>query len=577
MPHIRPQIGTKIGFGLAAQLAAAPLTILALCVVTGCSPASDADGRSVLRDRGALTQLANPITLTSAIEAPTELAPRDHGRWPTTLFTQTQPTSTQPAAPPATQPTLQLTIQQAVLMALAQNHGLVVQRFAPQIAKVSEDASFAPFDPTLTAGASYSRSGLAIAPAVPDFQSITAQAQVQQFFATGTTVAAGVNGAYQGTHLYGDGRTATGSLRAGVSVTQSLLRGAGLEVNLASVRQAQLDVITSQYELRGVAEQLASDTEQAYLDYILNQRELRIAINGLEVAQSQLDETDALIHSGRSASSDRAAAQSTLAQRQEDLINARAALEQTRLRFIRLINPSTADGLTAWDTDPMLAQPPVPVTKLDDLESHLRVAMLYRSDLNQARLQVERGNLDIVKTRNGLLPQLDLFASLGRTWYSHYPTGTGYSNPTSYDAQAGVNFSYPLLNRTARAADAISHATRDQSIEALANLQQMVELDVRSSYKEARRSKEQITASAAALAAADAALQVEQERYRVGKSTSLLVSVAQQQLLASQINQATAVASYLKGLVDLYRVEGSLLERRGVASLDYPPKDVLAR
>ncbi len=536
------------------------LSVLALAA--GCAD-SDADGRLILREQTALTSLADPSRLTDATNAPKESPPADRGRWTGHLTTSSAPT---------TQPALELTIEQAVLMALQHNRGLVVQRFAPELAKFAEDASLSPFDPVLSGSADYSRSGLAIAPAVPDFQSINGQVQIQQFFATGTTVAISATPAYEGTVLYGDGRTATGSVRAGLSVTQALLQGAGLEFNLATVRQSQLDVLTSQYELRGFAEQLASDTEQAYLDCILDQRELDIAQNALNVAQAQLDETDAMIHSGRSATSDRAAALATVAQRQEELINARATLEQTRLKFIQLINPSTLDGQTRWETMPRLTQPPVPISRQDDLNSHLRVAMLYRSDLNQARLQIERGNLDVVKTRNGLLPQLDLFATLGRTWYNHYPTGTGYSNPTSYDATVGVNFSYPLLNRAARAADNTSHATRDQSIEALANLQQQVELEVRSSYVEMNRAREQITASAAALAAADAALQVEQERYRVGKSTSLLVSVAQQQLLTSQIAQATAVASYLKGLVDLYRVEGSLLERRGVSSLDYPPK-----
>ena len=538
------------------------MTFATLELGPGCS-ASDSNGRLILREQAGLTSLADPSRLADATRLPQESAPADRGRWTGHLTT---------APAPATQPRLELTIEQAVLLALQQNRGLVVQRFAPELAKFAEDASLAPFDPVLSGSADYSRSGLAIAPAVPDFQAIDGQVQIQQFFATGTTVAISASPAYQGTVLYGDGRTATASVRAGLSVTQALLQGAGLEFNLASVRQAQLDVLTSQYELRGFAEQLASDTEQAYLDCILNQRELDIAKNALAVAQVQLDETDAMIHSGRSASSDRAAALATVAQRQEELINARATLEQTRLKFVQLINPSTLDGQTRWDVMPKLIQPAVPIGKQDELDAHLRVAMLYRSDLNQARLQIERGDLDVVRTRNGLLPQLDLFATLGRTWYNHYPNGTGYSNPTSYDATVGVNFSYPLLNRAARAADNSSHASRDQSIEALANLQQQVELEVRSSYVEMNRAKEQITASAAALTAADAALQVEQERYRVGKSTSLLVSVAQQQLLSSQIAQATAVASYLKGLVDLYRVEGSLLERRGVSSLDYPPR-----
>jgi outer membrane protein TolC len=214
------------------------------------------------------------------------------------------------------------------------------------------------------------------------------------------------------------------------------------------------------------------------------------------------------------------------------------------------------------------------VGPLDDLDAHVRVALVYRSDLNQARLQVERNDLDVVKTHNGLLPRLDLFATLGRTWYAHYPTASGFHSATSYDATLGVNFDYPIFNRSARAAYNISIATRDQANEAVANLAQLVELDIRSAYQETLRSQEQISATTATLAARDAALQVEQERYRVGKSTSLLVSLAQQEVLNSQIAQATAVASYLKGLVDLYRLEGSLLERRGVVTLDYPPRRI---
>jgi outer membrane protein TolC len=467
---------------------------------------------------------------------------------------------------------MDLTIEQAVLMALQRNEGLIVQLYNPRIAEYARDAALAPFDLQLTGSASASRSGLAIAPALADEKSLNAQIGLQQFFATGTTVGADLTAADIGTQFYGDGRDATASMRGGVSITQQLLQGAGMRVNLASVRQAQLDVLTSQYELRGFAEQLASDTEQAYIDFVLNERELEIAENALKVAQVQLDETDALIRAGKSAASDRAAALSTVAQRQEDLINARSTLEQTRLSFIRLVNPSRGRSATDWDFSPRLTQPPLPLGQLDDVAAHVRVALLYRSDLNQARLQVERNDLDVVKTRNGLLPQLSLFATLGRTWYSHYPTATGYQNPTSYDATVGFNFAYPLQNRAARAAYGTSLATRDQASEALANMAQLVEFDVRSAYQEALRSREQIAATTATLAAQNAALQVEQERYRVGKSTSLLVSLAQQEMLNSQIAQATAVASYLKGLVDLYRLEGSLLERRGVVTLDYPPR-----
>jgi outer membrane protein TolC len=50
----------------------------------------------------------------------------------------------------------------------------------------------------------------------------------------------------------------------------------------------------------------------------------------------------------------------------------------------------------------------------------------------------------------------------------------------------------------------------------------------------------------------------------VGRSTAFLVSQAQRDLLSSQIAEVRAVANYLKALVALYTLEGSLLERRGI-------------
>ncbi len=41
-----------------------------------------------------------------------------------------------------------------------------------------------------------------------------------------------------------------------------------------------------------------------------------------------------------------------------------------------------------------------------------------RPDLNQARLLIRRGELDVVRTRNGLLPRLDAFITYGKTGYA---------------------------------------------------------------------------------------------------------------------------------------------------------------
>jgi outer membrane protein TolC len=557
------------------------LAIIAF-TIAGCGGNSQ-DAGMILTEHDRLAALDDPSLVATAAGGQTG-RDIDGGRWAGRVW------AGPPASRPTTQPVLKLTIQQAVVMALDRNRELLVQRVSPEIARQAEQSLYGQFDPLLTGQISAGRTWPG--PGMVQGESIAGQAAIQQFFPTGTTVNLGVTATDAGEFLYGDHRNDTTPLRLGLTITQALLQGASLRVNLATIRQARLNVLSSQYNLRGFTENLAGQTEQAYITYLLDLRTLQITESALKVAQAQLDEVDEMIHAGKSAPSDRAATLATLELRKEDRINARSQLEQARLTLLTFINGPTADLAGGWGAQFELTQPPIPVGDLDPVDAHVRVAMLYRSDLNQARLQAENGDLQVVLTRDGLLPKLDLFADLGRTWYFHTPVtltgaaitngnstttagGTvlsaqGYANGGGYDATVGLNFSYPILNRAATAAYRSALATRDQADKSVANLAQQVDLSVRSAYQEAVRAKEQISAATATLDADQAALDVERERYRVGKSTPLLVSLAEQQVLNEQIAQATAVASYLNDLVALYVAEGSLLERRGLITVADP-------
>jgi len=172
-----------------------------------------------------------------------------------------------------------------------------------------------------------------------------------------------------------------------------------------------------------------------------------------------------------------------------------------------------------------------------------------------------------VKTKNGLLPQLNLFINLGRTGYSSSFAGSVSNlNANDYNAMAGLNFEYPPANRAAKAADARARMTRDQAEQALGNLAQLVEADVRSAFIEILRTRAQVTATLASRTLEEEKVRVESEKFRIGKSTSLLVAEAERDLLAAQIAYVQAVAGYRKALVELYRLEGTLLQRRGLTA-----------
>jgi outer membrane protein len=497
-----------------------------------------------------------PAAPAAAQEAPAPGAP------PAATPLEAKPPTLAEAVPP-TGP-IRITVMQAMLLALQNNQALAVERLNPGIFRTFVEQQRAVFDPVLTGTLQRDRARV-LAPGPGRIASAmatgnTAEVGVQEFFPTGTQVA------LTGSTDVGHSTTSPKDFfatRYGLSVTQALLRGFGMDVNLASLRQARVDVLASEYELRGFAEALVAQVEQAYWDYVLAQRNIEIFTQSLQLAEQQLKETEERIRVGKLADIERAAAEAEVALRREDLINARSALATAHLVLLRLMNPAKTDFWTRDVTVQTL--PEQPKETLEDVGEHVKVSQRLRPDLNQARLQVQRGNLEIVKTRNGLLPRMDLFLTLGKTGYAN-SFGNSYTNlhEQGYDLLVGVNVEYPLLNRDARAVNQRAHLTRQQAVESVSNLSQLVEVDVRSAHIEVQRSQEQVAATAVTRKLQEEKVRAETEKFRVGKSTTLLVAQAQRDLLASQISEVQAVVANLKAWVEFYRLEGSLLERRGI-------------
>jgi outer membrane protein len=487
------------------------------------------------------------------------------------------PVTSEAQAPALIQPLIRVDIEEAILLALENNRSLRVEQYSRPIQSTFEDQEEAVFDPVLTGRAEYGRQkavfrSRAVSTPLDDTENrASAQAGVSKFFSTGTAVEVNVSGEKTWSDLYSD-QYASG---LGFSVTQALLRGAGTEVNLASLHQARVATQISEYEFRGFSEALVALVEETYWDYALAKRQIEIFEESLNVAEQQLREIEEMISVGRLAETEVTAAQAEIAVQRQGLIEAKGNFETAKLRLLRLLNPA---GSRLWDMEVTLKEEPrLPEAVLDPVQTHVNIALRLRPEINQAKLGVRSNDLEIVKTKNGLLPRMDFFITLGKTGYSE-SFGRSVSNITDdyYNGLAGVTFQYPLRNRDADARYRRSVLRRDQGLEAVDNLEQLIELEVRTGYIEVTRSREQILATAASRRLEEEKLRIETEKLRVGRSTAFLVSQAQRDFLSSQITEIRTVVNYLKALVALYRLEGSLLERRGIAAPGREPVTLTA-
>lgn len=457
---------------------------------------------------------------------------------------------------------LKLSLGQALIHGLANNSALLVQRFSPTIARTNVLGARGIFDPVVTASASSTQSRTPNGTSDLDNNNTAGQVGVSQFLPTGTTISASANATIN------DGSGGAGQssdIGGALTITQALLKGGDLQANLASIRSAKLGVRISEYELRGVAQTTVYNIITAYWAYALAQQNVSILQTAVDVARQQMEETKAFIKVGRIAGSQLPASIAQMATEEQALIAAQGSLQTARLNLLQLITPPQR---AFWRRHVVLLNAPfIPAQNLAPLTEHLKLAMKMSPVINQTKLEIQQGDLSVIQTRNGLLPQLDLFLALGKTGYSN-DFGRAFSNLNGpgYSIGGGLTFSYPLLNRSARAAYQGAQLSRDQLEASLANLVQTVELAIRNDYITAQTDRKQITAAIASTAAQAETLTATQGQFRVGEATSLQVAQAQTTLLSAQLTQAQSVVNYLDALAALYLEEGTLLERSGLSS-----------
>ena len=458
--------------------------------------------------------------------------------------------------------TLKVGVAEAVLMGLNNNKSFQVELLSPHVEETYWEDERAIFDPVLLAdgAATRDRSG-----AFKYNRGWGWSAGASQFLPTGTTVDMSIGS----TMDEDDPSTKTEFDKYNTfldfTVTQSLLRGVGPAVNLATLRQARNNVLSSEQALRGFAESLAATIENTYWDYVLAHEEIQVYEKSLKLSRRLIRDTEERIRLGQVARTDIYFVEAEAATREQDLIDARSRREDLRFQLLKLINPPGTD-FWMWDVHTVTPMDIVPF-KISHVAEHVRVARVYRPALNEARLAVRNGRLETVKTSNGLLPVLDVYFTVGLSGYSNLYERAWkdlFSGNWEPDAIVGVRAQFPPINRQARADHSRSLMELRQQEEALVNLEQEVEKEVLNACVEIDRSVEQIEATEVTVRYQQKKLETELDRYSMGISTMYPVAQAERDLVLSQIDEVRSRIDFLKALVQLYLSEGSLLARRGI-------------
>lgn len=469
---------------------------------------------------------------------------------------------------------LKLGLREAVFSALERNRGLAVQRFDVSAAETGIDEERAAFAPIVSGSLSNSdRLGKQIMQSGALGDNVSNRTDgtldVTRRSPSGTNTSLSITGtrirSARAPNLFGT--------RLGLDITHPLRRGAGKTVNLIAVNQARLDFQASRHELEGFVLALTAEVEKKYWDLFLATRELDIVLESHRLAVMQLEETNKKIALGSISESELAAAEAEVALREEGIIDAQSSLEAARIALLRITNPGSG---SFWDFELELTDvPEVKDPLLSNAREHVEMALEKRPELLQSKVLLEKGELGCVQTKNGLLPRLDFFVTLGKSGYADtFGKSATELGMKAYDLAAGLEFELEPGRRAARMKDERARLSVERQKEALRNLRQLVQEEVLKAYLEVQRSHQQMKATAKTVEKQQEKLRVEQIKFNLGKSTAFQVAQAQRDVADSQTAQLRAHIGYMNALTDLWRYDGTLCERLGITIDSGPPASV---
>jgi outer membrane protein TolC len=464
-----------------------------------------------------------------------------------------------------------MSLQDCIQEALQHNLDVQIERYNPQISRYNLRAAYGGYDPAFNISGQHSYS------VSPGGYNPYSTNPIPARITDANTFNSGIGGSlpwglqynFSGNiaEQYGSSGlfpfdSSDGNI--GVTLAQPLLKNFWIDNTRLGIRVAKNRLKYSEQGLRQQIITTATAVENAYYELIYAQENVKVQQEALHLAQTQLDQDNQRVQIGTLAVLDVQQDEAQVAQKKADLIAAQYTLVEDQNTLKNLL--ADTNYLSWHDTD---IQPAATLTapgQTFDLQESWRKGLTMRPDLLQAQLDVEKQGIQLKYDRNQLFPALNLQGSYGFSGASREFSGTFHQfnegNAPFYTY--GASLSVPLSNLGSRSQYRATKATLQQVILKLKQLEQSVMVDIDNAVKKAQSAYQSVEATRQARIYAEAALDAEQKKYAVGKSTTFTVLQLQNTLTADRGQEIRALADYNEALVNLAAAEGSTLERNRI-------------
>jgi outer membrane protein TolC len=531
-----------------------------------------------------------------------------------------------------------MSLQQAVDASLRNNLDILVSRFDPLLLEkdvVSAKAHL--YDPTFLSNFSYGHTSTPTASIFIPSGAINERTAQWGFGISQPTTIGGIAVAQLQTirtrtnspiNLLTDTFQPTLSL----TITQSLLKNFGWNVNRIAIRRSVIGQSLSMEALRQQVINSVFDVQQAYWNLVGARENLKVQRLALRLAEDLLRQNEIQVKVGTMAPLDVLQAKAQEKAAETDVIVAENAVRTAQDVLLKLTTPDNemlTQDLRIETTD----KPEFKPVKIDFAEK-LRTALSRRPDLKAAVLNIQDKALVKKGARNAVLPQVDFTFNAGLTGLSGDPNPTvnpfsggsaipvvnavpnpatpaipplipgtttiGFIPPsapspagagvalTPFAGQSsfkdatstfftnnefsfwsvGIVVTYPIGNRDARAQYAKSKLDLEKSQKSLTRTEQQATLDVKTAVENMDAVQRGVVSTREAREVAEQQLDAEEKKLAVGLSTNFQVLQYQKDLTDRRLNEVTALTLYETGLASLAKATGTTLDGLNIDFLE---------
>jgi outer membrane protein TolC len=368
-----------------------------------------------------------------------------------------------------------------------------------------------------------------------------------------------------------------------VSVTQPLLKGAGMTDLRRQYELAIVNADASQATTLSNVSQTIENVEDAYWDLVAAWRNVAIQEDALRSTVLQQASNVRQAKHGAAAPIDAVESSTQVAIYQDNVFSALQTVSQLQNELKSLIVTDPGDPIWRANlvpTSSVLQLPPTP-----SVDAVVADALKNRPEVRQALDQEKQARIDLAYAKNQRLPQADLqlqYNGNGFAGNALPPIGGVFGTatpPPYYDGQFGkaygnigrfptynasIQFSTPLGNNTAKAA--YSAAQEQQRVAKIQSLgtSERIQYEVRNAVQAYQAAQARLFAARQARQSSAQVLASEERKFRNGESTTFLINQRQIEYVQNEGLELQAQTDLNKAVVELERVDGSILTHNNV-------------